>query len=582
MTQPIDDSSASASLIGQNLGGRYNVVKLLGEGGMGAVYLGEQKLGQSLRKVAIKTLHPHLSHDPKILARFERECETVAELQHPNTIQVFDFGKTDSGILYIVMEYAEGHSVAEDLEKNGPMDPPRAQKILEQVCGSLEEAHNHGIVHRDLKPDNVLLCERAGKKDWVEVLDFGIAKRGNEHDANEAKLTQQGTVLGTPPYMSPEQFTGKPVDARSDIYSLGVMSYEMLSGRLPFNGNTAWEWASAHMTAQPSPIESTGPLGARVPVAMRNAITKSLEKLPENRFQSVKEFIDAFSSGAATSSMVSSSGVSTGADGGRNKTEIGAPMPMPPAGMGNGGGFGAAPAMTPPPGAGFGAAAPSPNYGGGYGAPPGAPTPSSGNQAFASPGAHAQQAHHDEEEGGGKRGIIFALIGILAVGCIAAVLIGTGAFKSKPAVDPNLIGANPTTTVPTSTPVLGDTGGTTAATDTSTATGPLPTLAETGHTTVPATKEPGGKKPGKETPGTPTASTPTHPTTPTTPTTPTQTSAPTAAPTPTHTAAPPAIDAAACAEAVKWCNHPSFGHDPAVTNRCNTNKPKCLASGGHV
>ncbi|MEO8874522.1 MAG: serine/threonine-protein kinase, partial [Polyangiaceae bacterium] len=183
MTQPIDDSSSSASLIGQNLGGRYTVVRLLGEGGMGAVYLGEQKLGQSLRKVAIKTLHPHLSHDPKILARFERECETVAELQHPNTIQVFDFGKTDSGILYIVMEYAEGHSVAEDLEKNGPMDPARCEKILAQVCGSLEEAHNHGIVHRDLKPDNVLLCERAGKKDWVEVLDFGIAKRGNEHDA---------------------------------------------------------------------------------------------------------------------------------------------------------------------------------------------------------------------------------------------------------------------------------------------------------------------------------------------------------------------------------------------------------------
>jgi len=227
VTQPVEDPSGSQSLIGQNLGGRYNVTKLLGEGGMGAVYLGEQKLGQSLRKVAIKTLHPHLSHDPKILARFTRECETVAELQHPNTIQIFDFGKTDSGILYIVMEYAEGHSVAEDLEKSGPMDPLRVQKILEQVCGSLEEAHNHGIVHRDLKPDNVLLCERAGKKDWVEVLDFGIAKRGNEHDANEAKLTQQGTVLGTPPYMSPEQFTGKPVDARSDIYSLGVMAYGM-------------------------------------------------------------------------------------------------------------------------------------------------------------------------------------------------------------------------------------------------------------------------------------------------------------------------------------------------------------------
>ncbi|MGH7281572.1 MAG: serine/threonine protein kinase, partial [Polyangiaceae bacterium] len=353
MTQ---EDANSQSLIGQSLGdGRFKIVKLLGEGGMGAVYLGEQKLGASVRKVAIKTLHAHLSHDPKILARFQRECETVAELQHPNTIAIFDFGKTDSGILYIVMEYAEGHSVAEDLEKNGPMQPDRVEKILVQVCGSLEEAHNHGIVHRDLKPDNVLLCERAGKHDWVEVLDFGIAKRGSEHDPNEQKLTQQGTVLGTPPYMSPEQFTGKPVDARSDIYSLGVMSYEMLSGKMPFNGNTAWEWASAHMTAQPSPIESTGPLGARVPQAMRAAITKALEKQPENRFQNVKEFIDAF---AGEAPIAAAAPAAAGPP--RAKTEIGAPLPMiagagfgaaPPSPQttpGAGGGYGAAPAYGPP------------------------------------------------------------------------------------------------------------------------------------------------------------------------------------------------------------------------------------------
>src|SRR6185436_14057044 len=210
--------------------------------------LGEQKLGGTSRKVAIKTLHPHLSHDPKVLARFERECSTIAELQHPNTIQVYDFGKTDDGTLYIVMEYVEGRSVADIIEQEGPMDPARVEKILVQVCGSLEEAHSRGIIHRDLKPDNVVLCERAGQRDWVEVLDFGIAKRSNEEDKEEKKLTQQGMVLGTPPYMSPEQFTGEPIDARSDVYSLAVMAYEMLSGRTPFSGNTAWERTTAHMT----------------------------------------------------------------------------------------------------------------------------------------------------------------------------------------------------------------------------------------------------------------------------------------------------------------------------------------------
>jgi serine/threonine-protein kinase len=578
VTQPVEDTSGAQALIGQDLGGRYKVVKLLGEGGMGAVYLGEQKLGQSLRKVAIKTLHPHLSHDPKILARFERECETVAELQHPNTIQVFDFGKTDGGILYIVMEYAEGHSVAEDLEKNGPMDPPRAQKILEQVCGSLEEAHNHGIVHRDLKPDNVLLCERAGKKDWVEVLDFGIAKRGNEHDANEAKLTQQGTVLGTPPYMSPEQFTGKPVDARSDIYSLGVMAYEMLSGKLPFNGNTAWEWASAHMTAQPSPIESTGPLGAQVPMPMRNAITKSLEKLPENRFQSVKDFYEAFSNGAVSASS-SMTGARIAEAPRANKTEIGAPLPIGDFGIGAGGGFGAAPPVAP---AGFGAAAPTPapayGAGGGYGPPPQAGTPASGNQAFAAPQAH----HHQEEEsGGGNRGVIIGLLAVVSVGVLGAVLYATGVFKSKPVDDPSL-GTTSTAapTTPTSTPPP-DNGGTTAAADTSSA-APLPTLAETGGASHPANpKEPGNKEPGNKEPGgkkTPPGE-PTHPgNTPTAaPTTPT---APTAAPTQPKPAQQ--VDTAACAQAKHWCGFAANGHDAKATLLCNENKTKCLASGGSI
>src|ERR1700677_244941 len=284
-------------LIGQVLGGKYTVVRLLGEGGMGAVYEGEQQLGTSKRKVAVKTLHPHLSRDEKIKARFEREVGTIAELEHPNTIQVYDFGANAEGILYIVMEFLQGRSLADLLEKNGAMEPERVKKIMEQVCGSLAEAHQHGIVHRDLKPDNVMLVERAGKKDFVKVLDFGIAKRSKEEDKNEQKLTQQGMVLGTPPYMSPEQFTGRPIDSRSDIYSLAVMSYEMLTGKLPFQADTAWEWATQHMTQHPIPIDSLAE-GARVNEAMRAALRRALSKAPAGRLQTVKDFFAAFSGAA--------------------------------------------------------------------------------------------------------------------------------------------------------------------------------------------------------------------------------------------------------------------------------------------
>src|SRR5258708_8486398 len=267
---PLPSADEKDSLLGQVVGGRYRITQLLGEGGMGRVYLVEQQMVTNVRKVAVKTLQVQYAKDQQVLARFHRECGTVSELEHPNTIQFFDFGQTPDGQLYIAMEYVQGQSLSDALQQ-GPMRPDRVLRILAQVCGSLEEAHGRGIVHRDLKPDNVILVDRAGKKDFVKVLDFGIAKRSQEEDRNEQKLTQQGTVLGTPPYMSPEQFTGRPIDARSDIYSLGVMAYEMLTGKLPFQANTAWEWATQHMTQTPIPIESLAG-GLRAPEAMRSAI----------------------------------------------------------------------------------------------------------------------------------------------------------------------------------------------------------------------------------------------------------------------------------------------------------------------
>lgn len=304
------ESNVADRLVGTTVGGRYRIVSKLGEGGMGAVYVGEQQMGTTVRKVAVKTLHPHLSHDPKILARFERECGTVAELTHPNTIQVFDFGRTDDGLLYIVMEFIEGKSIASILKDDGPFSPVRVDGVLAQVCGSLSEAHGRGIVHRDLKPENVVLCERAGQKDWVKVLDFGIAKRSTEEDKEEAKLTQQGTVVGTPPYMSPEQFTGEPIDARSDIYSLAVMTYEMLTGRLPFTANTAWEWAAAHMTLAPRPIDGQLSSGALLTPGCKAALFRGLAKNPEERYATAVEFMNAFREGLSQASNVPVGGFS--------------------------------------------------------------------------------------------------------------------------------------------------------------------------------------------------------------------------------------------------------------------------------
>jgi tRNA A-37 threonylcarbamoyl transferase component Bud32 len=400
---------ATDAFIGQTIGGRYRIVKLLGEGGMGAVYLGEQNIGGTLRKVAVKTLHLHLSNDPKIKQRFERECATVAELQHPNTIQLYDYGTTEEGILYMVMEFVQGDSLASILEKKGALDPARTQHIIQQICDALGEAHALGIVHRDLKPDNIVLTERA--KDWVKVLDFGIAKRSEAPDKEEAKLTQQGTVLGTPPYMSPEQFTGKPIDARSDIYSIGVMAYEMLAGTLPFSASTPWEWATQHMTVAPQPLQVT-PNGASLPPAMAAAIMRALSKDPAARFSTTKEFYDGFSAGGAGAAIAQSGGtaiVPAGIVEGapidqKGKTQIGAPLE--PSGA-----YG-----LPPMGAPLGAPGVAPMATGGhYG------TPAAGNVAF--PVAQIPPGPAPFQEKSGGRGGLIAFLGILGVLSAAAVAV---------------------------------------------------------------------------------------------------------------------------------------------------------------
>ncbi|MEM9072223.1 MAG: serine/threonine-protein kinase [Myxococcota bacterium] len=330
----VEVAQNSDPLLGKILLGRYRVVQVLGEGGMGKVYLAEQRMGTATRKVAIKTLHPELSTDPQLVARFHRECETVIELHHPNTVQFYDFGDLEDKTLFIVMEFIEGEDLSKRLAR-GALPLPAIDKILIQVCGSLAEAHTRGVVHRDLKPENVLLTTRGGQTDFVKVLDFGIAKRSEAEDESRAKLTKQGMVLGTPPYMSPEQFSGQTLDLRSDIYSLGIMVYEMVTGRLPFEAKTPWEWATKHLTMQPTPLDAY-PQGAALPINKKNAIIRALSKNREERHPDVLSFMHEFTGiqdAQAAWTMATSTGLSGPQQVQRNnpaapRAPVGTPQPM--------------------------------------------------------------------------------------------------------------------------------------------------------------------------------------------------------------------------------------------------------------
>lgn len=259
---------------------------------MGIVYEAEQPMGEGMRRVAIKTLLPELSRDPVVVSRFNRECSVVAGLEHPNTVRVYDFGTTEDGSLYIAMEYVAGRPLG-DVIAEGPMQIERCMAILEQIASALEEAHDQGIVHRDLKPENIVLSDRAGLRDFVKVLDFGIAKRSSSGGKHDTNLTQQGMILGTPPYMSPEQFTGEPLDRTSDVYSLGIIAYEMLNSKLPFDGDTPWQWAHQHMSVEPAPFSVPVPLG------MQSVIRLALAKAKGDRPASALEFYRRLSAAAS-------------------------------------------------------------------------------------------------------------------------------------------------------------------------------------------------------------------------------------------------------------------------------------------
>jgi len=285
-TGPSAAISAAQEIAGREIAGRYRVLAKLGEGGMGAVYRGEQI--SLKRKCAIKVLKPELSADAGLVRRFNAEAELVARLSHPNIVNIYDFGQDVDGSLFIAMEYLEGRTLRAVMTADGPLPARRAIAVAAQIAGSLTDAHAHGIVHRDLKPDNVMLTERGKEKDVVRVLDFGIAKLRDEGKNTVAQMTQAGDLVGTPQYMAPEQIRGDRVDGRTDVYALGAMLYEMVTGRLPFEGPTVMAILSKHLTETP-PAPSVRRPDLAIPPALDALVMASLAKVADARIASMEE-----------------------------------------------------------------------------------------------------------------------------------------------------------------------------------------------------------------------------------------------------------------------------------------------------
>jgi serine/threonine-protein kinase len=275
---------------GRIIAGRFQIVRKLGDGGMGEVFLAEQQpMG---RLVALKILRAALADDPQQVERFKREAQAASRLKHPNTIIVHDFGQGQDGVVFLAMEYLEGRTLAHLLDEEGRLEPRRAVRMMAQICGSLHEAHGHGVVHRDLKPENIFLTERGGQVDFVKVLDFGIAKiRDNQAGGKLETITRQGAIFGTPQYMSPEQIKGADLDARSDVYALGVMLYQMLSGALPFKAATAVEMLTKHLAESPAPL-SVDTADAATMARLEATALRALSKDRTHRQPTAQTFLD--------------------------------------------------------------------------------------------------------------------------------------------------------------------------------------------------------------------------------------------------------------------------------------------------
>jgi serine/threonine protein kinase len=288
---PAPSLDRASTLSNQMLDARYQVMKKLGEGGMSYVYLAKEI--STGREVAIKVLSPKLASDKSSVERLRREAGLAMRLDHPNVCRILRLGESEDGLIYLVMPFLHGELLSDREVKGGPMDLALGLSILRQVCAGLHHAHELQIVHRDLKPENIMLVPNEDGSDRAVVMDFGLAKE-RRADPSIAKLTATGIILGTPEFMSPEQIRGKPLDARSDVYALGIVAFEMFTGKLPFQGRNAQEMMIARLRGNPTPIRQLRP---ELPATLEKAISKSLETNPDNRFASTLDFANALTEG---------------------------------------------------------------------------------------------------------------------------------------------------------------------------------------------------------------------------------------------------------------------------------------------
>ncbi|MFO0696777.1 MAG: serine/threonine-protein kinase [Polyangiales bacterium] len=287
-----EERSPNDPLVGTLLAGRYKVLRRIGEGGMGLVYEGLHAVIE--KRVAIKVLRDDFSSRPDVVERFRQEAKSASRIGHENIVDISDFGETPSGASYFVMEFLEGEDLANVLAREHVLAPERAIHILEQCCRALGAAHSKGIVHRDMKPENIFLTRRGSDPDFVKIVDFGIAKMSDIETAGAPgrKLTKTGMIFGTPEYMSPEQAAGKSLDHRVDIYALGVILYELLTGRVPFVGDSFMGILTQHMFEEVPKLRETNP-DVQVSVPLEAVVWKALAKNPDERYQTMDELAAA-------------------------------------------------------------------------------------------------------------------------------------------------------------------------------------------------------------------------------------------------------------------------------------------------
>jgi serine/threonine-protein kinase len=288
---PVGDAQPPADdpLIGLVLSDRYRILRKVGEGGMGAVYQAEHALIE--KRIALKVLFPELTRRTDLVARFLQEAKAASRIGHENVIDISDFGQSPEGLVYIAMEYLDGHDLSQLIKAEGPQAWGRARPILMQIAKALRAAHEHGIIHRDMKPENVFLIQREGRPDFVKVLDFGIAKSVNNEDG-APRLTQAGMIFGTPEYMSPEQAQGQTPDHRVDVYALGCVMYHLLTGSVPFWADNFMGILTKHMLEPVIPPRQRNP-GMGIPADVEAVCMRALEKERDKRWQDMDAFYRA-------------------------------------------------------------------------------------------------------------------------------------------------------------------------------------------------------------------------------------------------------------------------------------------------